>query len=184
MYDKCIFMIIVRFLMRQKFLAWSAKCLIEKWVSHMYLVIIFEFITTYRSGWSFVVSGLNNCRCLRFGAILLSGGTSLSRSILIWVTVCPREVANTNSSSVRYLKSYLPRSGILSISASLLSLYQTPYSVNRHQTQHIYMFVGQDDRIDQESRKMAQLLVEQHLKPALKAVIMFVRVLQKGFHKN
>ena len=137
MYDKCIFMIIVRFLMRQKFLAWSAKCLIEKWVSHMYLVIIFVFIMTYRSGWSFVLSGLNNCRCLRFGAILLSGGTSLSRSILIWVTVCPREVANTSSSSVRCLYIDFFTSGILSISASLLSRYQTLYSVNRHQTQHL-----------------------------------------------
>ena len=40
-------MIIVRFLICQKFLAWSAQCLIEKWVSHMYLVIIIMFIMTY-----------------------------------------------------------------------------------------------------------------------------------------
>ena len=34
------------------------------------------------------------------------------------------------------------------------------------------------------SKEKAQLLGEHYLKPALKAVIMFVRVLQKGFHKN
>ena len=62
--------------MHQKLLVWSAQCLIEKWVSDMYLVIIIMFIMAYRSGWSFVVSGLTR-RCLRLGAILLSGGILL-----------------------------------------------------------------------------------------------------------